>query len=218
VAVTEKPEGWTFAPAAKRERKGTAAMLFFPGGGVEPAAYGPLLRKVAEKGGTVVLVKLPAEKAAPETHRKNAIAHGEAALKSGPEIARWAAAGHSMGATVAARFVFEQPAKFAGLAIVGSTHPRDWDLSGYKGETLKIQATADGVARLAQSEANRKLLPPGTTWVKIEGGNHAQFGSYGTQFGDRNATISAEQQRQMTAEALAGWLKRCGEKSKIEGR
>ena len=42
----------------------------------------------------------------------------------------------------------------------------------------------------------------------IEGGNHAQFGSYGPQFGDGKATISREKQQQMTSEALVKALRR----------
>ena len=44
--------------------------------------------------------------------------------------------------------------------------------------------------------------------VKIEGGNHAQFGNYGRQKGDPDATISAEQQQEITAEAFAEFLTR----------
>ena len=44
--------------------------------------------------------------------------------------------------------------------------------------------------------------------VKIEGGNHAQFGSYGRQRGDRDAAISAEEQQRITAEAVTAFLRR----------
>jgi hypothetical protein len=46
-------------------------------------------------------------------------------------------------------------------------------------------------------------LPPSTEWTAIEGGNHAQFGWYGPQSGDNEATISREeQQEQMVAATL----------------
>ena len=48
----------------------------------------------------------------------------------------------------------------------------------------------------------RDLLPEGSVEICIEGGNHAQFGSYGEQKGDGQATISGEEQRRQTVEAF----------------
>jgi hypothetical protein len=48
------------------------------------------------------------------------------------------------------------------------------------------------------------LLPPTTTYVAIEGGNHAGFGWYGPQAGDNPATISvAVQSRQIQLATIA---------------
>lgn len=38
--------------------------------------------------------------------------------------------------------------------------------------------------------------------VEIEGGNHAQFGNYGVQKGDSVATITREEQQNITVEAI----------------
>ena len=40
----------------------------------------------------------------------------------------------------------------------------------------------------------------------IEGGNHASFGDYGPQAGDRPAAISAREQQEQTLSAIAAWL------------
>ena len=40
----------------------------------------------------------------------------------------------------------------------------------------------------------------------IDGGCHAGFGSYGAQKGDGAPVISAEEQQQQTADALAAWI------------
>jgi DNA-directed RNA polymerase omega subunit len=45
------------------------------------------------------------------------------------------------------------------------------------------------------------LLPPGTRFIPIEGGNHAQFGWYGDQNGDNPATISRAEQQKLTVDA-----------------
>jgi hypothetical protein len=41
-----------------------------------------------------------------------------------------------------------------------------------------------------------------TTEVIIEGGNHAGFGDYGVQDGDGEASLSGEEQRKITVEAV----------------
>ena len=45
------------------------------------------------------------------------------------------------------------------------------------------------------------------TEVVIEGGCHAYFGAYGAQDGDGEPSISAEQQWEMTAQAIAEFVK-----------
>ena len=94
----------------------------------------------------------------------------------------------------------------AGLALIGTTHPRDVDLYHSKIPVLKIYGTQDCVATVARVMANARLLPPSTTWVRIEGGNHRQFGYYGYQLGDCGATISRESQQRQTAAALISFL------------
>jgi len=42
--------------------------------------------------------------------------------------------------------------------------------------------------------------------VVIEGGNHAQFGNYGKQKGDPDATISAAEQQNITVAAIKDFL------------
>ena len=54
-------------------------------------------------------------------------------------------------------------------------------------------------------ERNWANLPADTTEVILEGGCHAQFGSYGPQDGDGIPTISSEEQTRQTAEAIAAF-------------
>ncbi|MBV6552676.1 alpha/beta hydrolase, partial [Acinetobacter soli] len=49
-------------------------------------------------------------------------------------------------------------------------------------------------------------LPDSAIFETISGGNHAGFGSYGSQRGDGSATISNEEQQQQIAEKLTQWL------------
>ncbi len=45
-------------------------------------------------------------------------------------------------------------------------------------------------------------MPSDYSEVKINGGNHAQFGSYGVQKGDGAASISADEQWKITVDTV----------------
>ena len=74
---------------------------------------------------------------------------------------------------------------------------------------LRVYSTygsEDGVLNREKYEADRINLPQDTTETVIDGGCHAGFGSYGAQKGDGAPVISAEEQQQQTADALAAWI------------
>jgi hypothetical protein len=52
------------------------------------------------------------------------------------------------------------------------------------------------------------LLPPSTVRVEIAGGNHAQFGWYGDQDGDKPATITRETQQDLVVTATVQLLEK----------
>jgi hypothetical protein len=66
------------------------------------------------------------------------------------------------------------------------------------------------MAGMEKFSASRTLLPVDTTWVVIEGGNHAQFGDYGFQPGDNIATISAANQQAQIVDATVSFLESIG--------
>jgi hypothetical protein len=51
-------------------------------------------------------------------------------------------------------------------------------------------------------KARQRLLPKATRWIEIQGGNHSQFGHYGHQLSDGNATISREAQQTAALSSL----------------
>ena len=51
-------------------------------------------------------------------------------------------------------------------------------------------------------EEAKQYLPQDSVAYVIEGGNHAQFGNYGIQDGDGNASVSAEEQQRRTVELI----------------
>ena len=181
-------------------------LVFLPGGGVDPTAYVPLLRRLAETGIPVALVRLPWRMAFSEEAKAETWARVERARPRLGSTRRLLLAGHSRGAALSAGFAFTHAQQLSGLIMIGTTHPRDHNLSGLTIPVLKIAATRDCVADLDASKANAHNLPPATTWVVIEGGNHAQFGYYGSQLGDCSAEITRDDQQNQTFGAILRWL------------
>ena len=197
MTVTDSDSSIVFTPRTAIRK----VLVFFPGALVEPEAYAPLLRKVAETGYKAVIVKMPFRQAQYGYSSREIIA-----LLSDPTV-KYCLAGHSKGAAMAAKFVFEHLAKVDGLVLIGTTHPKDFDLSSAKIPVLKIYGTEDGVADVPQIMANKSLLPKNTQYFPVEGGNHAQFAYYGSQLGDHHALISREKQQVITLRALLKFMK-----------
>jgi pimeloyl-ACP methyl ester carboxylesterase len=163
-----------------------------------------MARAVAEEGYPVHLIKLPFRAAPLERHQGAVFARVQGLIESSPAINRWIVGGHSRGGALAARFARDHTERIDGLLLVGTSHPRRFDLSHLKLDVTKVYATSDGLAREAEVKEYAQNLPARTHWVRIEGGNHAQFGWYGSQLGDQKATISrSEQQRKLVAAILA---------------
>ena len=103
---------------------------------------------------------------------------------------------------MACRAVLSDPKVFSTLVLIGTTHPKQDDLSSLPIRATKIYASNDGVAPPNRTLANKGLLPATTKWVEIKGGNHSQFGHYGHQLFDGKAIISREAQQAATRSAL----------------
>jgi pimeloyl-ACP methyl ester carboxylesterase len=188
-----------FRPAAGAREIG---LVFICGSGVAAAAYAPLLRPVAEAGYPVFIVKLPWRFAPFRSQKDEALARARRVMQETPGVAAWALAGHSLGAALAARAVHADASGVAALVLIGTTHPRDHDLSSVRLPVTKIYGTNDGVAPHERSMANSHLLPADTRWVAIDGGNHSQFGHYGWQLLDGRASIGREAQQAAARAAL----------------
>ena len=185
--VQVETEPWlVFRPAGYPPDTG---FVLYPGGRVDPRAYAPLARAIADEGYLVAIVPMPLNLAV--------LGAGRAAdvMAAFPDVERWAVGGHSLGGAMAANFAHQNPERVDGLVLWAAYPAGGDDLSGRELEVLSIYGTRDGVATPAEITASRPLLPSDTRWVAIDGGNHAQFGWYGTQNGDNPAIISREDQQ-----------------------
>lgn len=209
--VVEAGDGvWRFEPTVATP--GTTSLLFFPGGMVDPVAYAPLLRDVAARGHRAMLVALPRRGAFGGAEDPALLAHArELIVEAG---GRWVVAGHSKGGKVAALFTHAHPDHTAALVLIGTSHPRDIDLSDASFPVVQVLGDRDPIASIERADRNRHNLPLATSRIVVEGGNHSQFGEYGFQPGDRFAAVSRERQREETLVALLSALSR---EQQVEG-
>jgi dienelactone hydrolase len=111
------------------------------------------------------------------------------------QISSWVIGGHSLGGTMAAQFAYENPSKVKGLVLWAAYPASGTDLSQNSLIVTTIHGSNDGLVSSSQIEDSLELLPVSTSRIEITGGNHAQFGWYGNQGGDKAATISREEQQ-----------------------
>lgn len=188
VEVTDEP--WlTFTPKAQPP---TTALIFYPGGRVDPRAYSSLLHTIAAEGYLVVVPSFPINMAVFDANE------GDEIIAHYPEIEHWAIAGHSVGGTMAAQYTSKNPETIEGLAIWASYPADSADLSDFDIPVLSIYG-GNEITVTDEAVAERKhLLPADTVYIRIEGGDHHQFGSYLVPPADQLATTPrAEQHEQI---------------------
>ncbi len=203
VSVVDHATTLEFLPVSSN---GTTALIFLCGSGIAAEAYAPLLRPVAEAGYPIFVIKLPYRFAPMESNKQAAVDRARAVIAAHPETAHWVVSGHSLGGALAARLAQSDAHALSALVLIGTTHPKEHDLSGLRIRVTKVYGSNDGVAPPARILANRRLLPAHATWVEIKGGNHSQFGRYGHQLFDGTATISRDEQESITRSALLAAL------------
>lgn len=187
-SVSVEQEPWlVFKPG---ESNPTTGFIFYPGGRVQPQAYAPAARAIAEQGYLVVIPPMPLNLAifAPDV--------ADEIMAAFPEIDCWVLGGHSLGGAMAARFAYRKPQSVQGLVLWAAYPAASDDLSTSDLAVVSIHASEDGLADVDTVLASQPLLPPSTSWVLIEGGNHAGFGYYGPQSGDKSRSITLEEQQE----------------------
>lgn len=172
------------------------ALIFYPGGRVDFRAYAPAAHAIAAQGYPVIIVPMPLNLAVLAPNKASQV------MAAYPQIHRWFLAGHSLGGTMAARFVHRHPDAVAGL-VLWAAYPAAEDSLAALAElsVTSIYGTRDGLVSADEIQASRALLPPDTAFIPIPGGNHTQFGWYELQAGDQPATISYGEQQEAVVRA-----------------
>lgn len=170
-------------------------LIFYPGGLVSPNAYLPLLAPLATKGVRIVITK---------PFLNLAVFNPEAAIsivQSSPDL-KWYIAGHSLGGAMAVKAVKKRSELFSGLALLGAYADQSDAISDKTLPVLSVSASQDGLSTPVKIDKAKVYLPAQTKYLVIEGGNHAQFGDYGVQDKDGQASIERHLQQEQTRQAL----------------
>lgn len=198
------PKGAASFRTAPATRETTGAepvgFIFYPGGRIDYRAYAPLARGVAQAGHVAVIVPMPLNLAIFGPDAANDV------IATYPMIRHWVIAGHSLGGTVATQYIARNPnAPIVGLVLWGAFASED--ISRVPNlATLSISGSRDGLSTPEKIQLNAAKLPRSTRYVEIQGGNHAQFGSYGAQQGDNPADLPAAAQREETIKQTVSFL------------
>lgn len=216
VDIREERSHYVLSPIDGMPTKKTA-IIFYPGGLVDPAAYIPALAQLVKSDQRIVVVlKTTGNLAIMNPNLAAKVVDDENALAD-----NWVIAGHSLGGVVAAMATGRNSELFAALIMQAAY--ASVDLSEWQNPMMIITGSEDEVFDSNDIGANKDNMPPlhyleslddlpetgtiGQTIVwEIEGGNHGQFGAYGFQEGDGEANITAEDQHLRVANAIATFL------------
>lgn len=170
------------------------ALIFYPGGNVDPYAYEDLCNSLAENGIPVIVARMPMKLAIFGINRANGI------IKDYPDVDHWYIGGHSLGGAMAAIWTAKHQDDVDGVIFLAAYSTKDLEVP-----VLSIYGSNDGVLNMKSYQKNFPHLSDVKEYI-IEGGNHCQFGSYGFQKGDNEASISYEEQIYKTVESIVSFM------------
>ena len=180
-------------------RKNPTSIIFYPGAFVSSESYSPWASQVASSGINVYILKVPLSLAVLKPNAAQEI------IEQHPNE-KFILAGHSLGGVMASRFAKAHENEVAGVILLASYPDKKGSLEQADFPVLSITASNDGVLNWDRYEESKTYLPKQTKYVEIKGGNHAGFGTYGDQKGDKDATISNAMQQTKISTYITEWV------------
>ncbi len=168
-------------------------IIIIPGGLVEPESYKYLAISLAKENYNITIVKPLFNLAILNANQ------AEEYLDSSLDNIL---IGHSLGGTVASIVASNNP-EVNAVVLLGSYPLRDISnidslvITGENDEVLDQEAFTDSL----------ELLSTNSIFYEISGGNHAQFGWYGPQKGDGQASITTLEQQDLVIEKILDFIK-----------
>lgn len=171
------------------------ALIFYSGAKVKCDAYAPLMLNLSEKGIDCFLADMPFNFALFAEKKCELFLNNY-------NYNNWILSGHSMGGLVSANYLSKHYEKVKGLVLFAA-YPSNKISDDVN--LLSIYGTKDGCLEKDVYEKDKENWPKNSLEYIIEGGNHAQFGDYGKQSGDGEATISKEEQWILSCNRIIEW-------------
>ncbi|GII98979.1 alpha/beta hydrolase family protein [Sediminihabitans luteus] len=189
----------TVEGAPTPEQVATTGLLFYPGEHVDARAFARMLRPVAEAGYVVAVVTPPLGDPSLDPDQG-------AGLLDDLGVERWVVGGTDVGGQAAAELAAAHvgAGHVHGLLLLGSAP--DVDLSDAPLAVLTLWGTQDGVVPPSRIASSRDVLPASTTWARLPGVNHADFGDFGHAPGDERSTVDRDAAREQIQATVLGWL------------
>lgn len=198
----KNPSYYVFTPNSAPPEKG---FIIYPGGKVDARSYAPTARAIAAAGYLTFIACMPDDLA------MNGYARAHTIIRQYKDISTWAVGGHSMGGSFACQFAKQFTWEIDGVVLWAAWPSFFFNLKYKPIEAISIYGSEDGYPD--DIEGGARQLPPGSEFVKIEGGNHTQFGYYDTapepqQEHDNPAKITRQEQQRQIIEATVGFLEK----------
>jgi Alpha/beta hydrolase family len=177
IDIKEDGDIWVIKP----KEKSKADLVFYTGGLVEEKAYIYNLAKVsAQESITIYIPKILLNLAFFD------IGIADKVIKK-YNLTNIYVGGHSLGGVAACYYTKDHKDKVKGLVLFASYC--DKPIQDYKGEVLSVVGSNDGIINYTKKDEADKLLPEQSQVATIPGMNHAQFGNYGEQKGEKKFVI-----------------------------
>ncbi len=174
-------------------------VIFYPGALVAPASYSVWAKEVAAAGYPVAIVQFPLNLA---------VLRGNQAAKVTTSAQGYVIGGHSLGGVMASRYAAAHASsKLRGVYFMASYPDKKGALRKTDLPVLSLTASRDGVLEWDKWREAKQYLPASAQFAQFAGGNHAGFGSYGAQKGDKKATTSNAAQQHWVATRMIRWLR-----------
>lgn len=150
-------------------------------------------------GYTVVIAKMKFNLAILSPNKADKI------ISENNEINNWVIGGHSLGGVMASDYALKND-KIKGLVLLASYPQSKESFIDKDIKVLSLWGENDKVADLNKVKNSKNVMPIGSEFQEIQGGNHGGFGDYGYQKGDGEASITNEDQMSITSEYIIKFL------------
>ena len=190
--MVEENDYLSFIP--KDEIKG--GIILYPGAKVEYSAYSELMYKLALEGYASFIVEMPLNFAIFGINKADEI------IEDYQSINNWYLMGHSLGGAMVSSYANKHIDDIEGVILLAAYSTSD--LSETK--VVSIYGSNDSVLSKDKYEENKINLCSNYVESIIDGGNHANFGSYGVQSGDGEATIEQDLQIDLTIQSILDFI------------